>query len=50
MGENGLMLNKKTVKNHVPPEQPNPLKINLPPSLFVTLPNIALHWAEINSK
>ena len=37
MGENGLMLNKKNVKNHVPPEQPNPLKINLPPSLFVTL-------------
>ena len=33
----------KTAKKHVPPEEPIPLKMNLPPSLFVTLyPNIVV--------
>ena len=37
VGEKGWNLILNTVKNHVPPDQPNPLKMNLPPSLLVTL-------------
>ena len=40
----------KTAKKHVPPEEPIPLKMNLPPSLFVTLGASAVEVTDIDEE